>query len=239
LAAAVSSSSAAAVESDQSYAVGAVTHDLIAVEFNKNIGRFLRKQGYRSENDKSAMLKLPIAWHAANQMPILYAVLRRVFKETRRRLRGWTPRSVFEYQTLAATAAWCATEVWGVADTAAAAAGDDDGDCGSSVGVRSYAATEKTPGCGIVARRHFMPPMGDQNNDNEALPSRFFAPNEVGRAKTHMRTQDLVVSAYALSSQTKSARHRALTKLWNLCGDVLILVETGDAAGHEVIKEAR
>lgn len=53
------------------------------------------------------------------------------------------------------------------------------------------------------------------------------------------RTFDLVLASYVLNELTETERTKTISKLWSLCGGVLVIVETGTPLGFSVIDLAR
>lgn len=154
--------------------------------------------------------------YVASRMPAIYAACHRVLREVRRRLPDFAPAKVLDFGAGPSSALWAMRAVW-------------------------PKSIEKV---NLVEPSKEMQRAGKNLLDNlKGLPliHSYDSIQELNRnIEKHERWHDLVISSYALGEiPSLNDRITIVRQLWDLTGDVLVLLEPGTPQGAKIISQMR
>ncbi|KAJ0049233.1 hypothetical protein Pint_14862 [Pistacia integerrima] len=154
--------------------------------------------------------------YVASRMPAVYSACYRVLSEVRRRLPGFSPARVLDFGAGTGSAFWALREVW----------------------PRSL---EKV---NIVEPSQSMQRAGQsltQGLENLPLIHSYDSIQALSKdIKKSEREHDLVIASYVLGEiPSLKDRITIVRQLWDLTGDVLVLVEPGTPQGFSIISQMR
>ncbi|KAF2922365.1 hypothetical protein DAI22_07g107900 [Oryza sativa Japonica Group] len=154
--------------------------------------------------------------YVASRMPAIYAACHRVLREVRRRLPDFAPAKVLDFGAGPSSALWAMRAVW-------------------------PKSIEKV---NLVEPSKEMQRAGKNLLDNlKGLPliHSYDSIQELNRnIEKHERRHDLVISSYALGEiPSLNDRITIVRQLWDLTGDVLVLLEPGTPQGAKIISQMR
>ncbi|KAL1918816.1 uncharacterized protein VTP21DRAFT_2838 [Calcarisporiella thermophila] len=148
--------------------------------------------------------------YIAGSMPITYGALFNVIAELQTRIPKFCPQSVLDFGTGPGTAIWAATEVYG--DT-----------------LQKFVGVDKSEDMLRIAET-----LITSHPNPQKIEFQQYLPYNL------KEKHDLVISSFTLGEiPTTSAQNSTLDALWNLTGDVLILIDRGTPAGFNKIVTAR
>lgn len=151
--------------------------------------------------------------YALARMPATYAAVAAVLAETGRRAPDFSPQTLLDAGAGPGTASWAASEHY--------------------PGLATIRMTDASPVFIDLARRLAC------EGAHPALRDAAAVLGDIVRADVAPAPSDLVIAAYVLTELADAVCSEAVTRLWDACGGVLVLVEPGTPAGYRRIIAAR
>ncbi|PIN07773.1 Mitochondrial/chloroplast ribosome small subunit component [Handroanthus impetiginosus] len=154
--------------------------------------------------------------YVAARMPAVYSALYRVLSEVKRRVPDFTPTKVLDFGAGTGSALWAMMEVWP----------------GSlkQLNLVEPSQSMQRAGLGLVKDLGELPVIHGYDSI-ESLTKHI---NKTGRR------HDLVIASYVLGEiPSLKDRITLVRQLWNLTGDILVLVEPGTPQGSNIISQMR
>lgn len=165
--------------------------------------------GLRYQEDQA------IAYVAA-RMPAVYSALYRVLSEVRRRVPDFAPAKVLDFGAGTGSALWAMMEVWP----------------GSLEQINLVEPSQSMQRAGLSLTKDLGElPLIQSYDDLQSLTKKI---NKSGRQ------HDLVIASYVLGEiPSLKDRITLVRQLWDLTGDILVLVEPGTPQGSKIINQMR
>ncbi|KAK6146491.1 hypothetical protein DH2020_020360 [Rehmannia glutinosa] len=154
--------------------------------------------------------------YVASRMPAVYSALYRVLSEVRRRVPDFTPAKVLDFGAGTGSALWAMMEVWpGSLDR---------------INLVEPSQSMQRAGQSLVKDLSKLPLI----QSYESIQSLSKHINKSGRR------HDLVIASYVLGEiPSLKDRITLVRQLWDLTGDILVLVEPGTPQGSNIISQMR
>ncbi|XP_044465187.1 methyltransferase-like protein 17, mitochondrial [Mangifera indica] len=154
--------------------------------------------------------------YVASRMPAVYSACYRVLSEVRRRLLGFSPAKVLDFGAGTGSAFWALQEVWP----------------GSLEKVNIVEPSQSMQRAGQSLK---------QGLKNLPLIHSYSSIQALNKdIKKSEREHDLVIASYVLGEiPSLKDRITIVRQLWDLTGDVLVLVEPGTPQGSSIISQMR
>ncbi|KAK4338533.1 hypothetical protein RND71_043020 [Anisodus tanguticus] len=183
--------------------------------------------------------------YVASRMPAVYSALYRVLSEVRRRLPGFSPAKVLDFGAGTGSAFWAVREVWPRSlnrinlvepSQSMQRAGQSlikalSPTVSSAFSIMKCEADKDGEICPIIAAGLKNLPLIQSYGSIQALSK---------DVKKSDRQHDLVIASYVLGEiPSLKDRITVVRQLWELTGDVLVLVEPGTPQGSNIISQMR
>ncbi|KAK4741247.1 hypothetical protein SAY87_024835 [Trapa incisa] len=154
--------------------------------------------------------------YVASRMPAVYSACYRVLKEVRRRLPGFSPARVLDFGAGAGSAFWALRDVWP--------------DSLERVNLVEPSQSMQRAGQSLI-----------HGVKNLPLIHSFDSIQSLSKnVKKSEREHDLVIASYVLGEiPSLQDRITIVRQLWDLTGDVLVLIEPGTPHGYRIISQMR
>ncbi|KAK4788769.1 hypothetical protein SAY86_020088 [Trapa natans] len=154
--------------------------------------------------------------YVASRMPAVYSACYRVLKEVRRRLPGFSPARVLDFGAGAGSAFWALRDVWP--------------DSLERVNLVEPSQSMQRAGRSLI-----------HGVKNLPLIHSFDSIQSLSKnVKKSEREHDLVIASYVLGEiPSLQDRITIVRQLWDLTGDVLVLIEPGTPHGYRIISQMR
>ncbi|CAN4127157.1 unnamed protein product [Withania somnifera] len=154
--------------------------------------------------------------YVASRMPAVYSALYRVLSEVRRRLPGFSPSKVLDFGAGTGSAFWAVREVWPRSL--------------NRINLVEPSQSMQRAGQSLIKGLKNLPLIQSYGNI-QALSQ---------DVKKSDRQHDLVIASYVLGEiPSLKDRITVVRQLWELTGDVLVLVEPGTPQGSNIISQMR
>ncbi|XP_009790257.1 rsm22-cox11 tandem protein 2, mitochondrial isoform X4 [Nicotiana tabacum] len=154
--------------------------------------------------------------YVASRMPAVYSALYRVLSEVRRRLPGFSPAKVLDFGAGTGSAFWALREVWPRSL--------------NRINLVEPSQSMQRAGQSLIKGLKNLP-LIQSYGSIQALSQ---------DVKKSDRQHDLVIASYVLGEiPSLKDRITVVRQLWELTGDVLVLVEPGTPQGSNIISQMR
>lgn len=154
--------------------------------------------------------------YVASRMPAVYSALYRVLSEVRRRLPGFSPAKVLDFGAGTGSAFWAVREVWPRSL--------------NRINLVEPSQSMQRAGQSLIKGLKNLP-LIQSYGSIQALSQ---------DVKKNDRQHDLVIASYVLGEiPSLKDRITVVRQLWELTGDVLVLVEPGTPQGSNIISQMR
>lgn len=189
----------------------------LPINLKHRISDFLKEKRFRPTTPGVEEERAEL-WHIAARSPFEYSVIERVFREMRKLLPGWAPRTMLDVGSKVNMGLWAAREVWDTPLKSYMCVEDNYNFVGHSKQI-SY-------DMGVTVQRQL------QLSEDRDAKRRAVAREPITAAQ-------LTICAYHLRDVSKKKRRSFVTEMWKKTQHTLVLIERGDADGFEIIAEAR
>uniref|UniRef100_A0A7C9AM75 Uncharacterized protein n=1 Tax=Opuntia streptacantha TaxID=393608 RepID=A0A7C9AM75_OPUST len=156
------------------------------------------------------------AAYVASRMPAVYSACYRILKEIRRRLPGFSPAKVLDFGSGTGSAFWALRDVWPRSL--------------ERVNLIEPSQSMQRAGLSLLQDIKKLPLIHSYGSIQSLSQD----------IKKSERPHDLVIASYVLG-EIPSLKDRITTvrQLWNLTGDILVLIEPGTPEGSNIISQMR